>query len=143
VYYAHGSAVAFRLSELSAETVKPQALWKGKVKSGGYGFCSPVVHEGLLYAANDQGILSVLDVATGESVYEERLNLGGSIYPSISVAGPYLYISSDNGTTWVLQPGREFKVLARNKLESFRSSLVFEGKRVYVRTEKKLYCIGE
>jgi len=143
VYYAHGAAIALRLPEPSAELVKPQVLWKGKVKSGGYGFCSPVVHEGLLYAANDQGILSVLDAATGESVYDERLNLGGSIYPSISLAGKYLYVSSDNGTTAVLQPGREFKELARNKLESFRSSLVFEGKRVYVRTAKNLYCIGE
>ncbi len=123
--------------------MKPQVLWKGKVKPGGYGFCSPVVHEGLLYASNDQGILTVLDAATGELVYEERLNLGGSIYPSISAAGKYVYVSSDNGTTAVLQPGREFKELARNKLESFRSSLVFEGKRVYVRTAKNLYCIGE
>jgi outer membrane protein assembly factor BamB len=143
VYYAHGSAIASRLPESAAEPVKPQVLWKGKVKSGGYGFCSPVVHEGLLYAANDQGILSVLDTKTGESVYDERLTLGGSIYPSISVAGKYLYISSDNGKTVVLQPGREFKVLAHNTLESFRSSLVFEGKRVYVRTAKNLYCIGE
>jgi outer membrane protein assembly factor BamB len=143
VYYVHGAAVAVWLPESAAEPVKPQVLWKGKVKSGGYGFCSPVVHQGLLYAANDQGILSVLDAATGELVYEERLNLGGSIYPSISLAGKYLYVSSDNGTTAVLQPGREFKELARNKLESFRSSLVFERKRVYVRTTKHLYCIGE
>jgi outer membrane protein assembly factor BamB len=143
VYYAHGSANALRLPGSAAEPVKPQVLWKGKVKAGGYGFCSPVVHDGLLYAANDQGILTVLDAATGNLVYEERLNLGGSIYPSISVAGKYLYVSSDNGATVVLQPGREFKELARNKLESFRSSLVFEGKRVYVRTAKNLYCIGE
>jgi outer membrane protein assembly factor BamB len=143
VYYVHGAAVAVRLPESAAEPVKPQVLWKGKVKSGGYGFCSPVVYQGLLYAANDQGILSVLDAATGELVYEERLNLGGSIYPSISLAGKYLYVSSDNGTTLVLQPGRQFKELARNKLESLRSSLVFEGKRVYVRTVKHLYCIGD
>ncbi len=143
VYYAHGSAIALRLPESAAEPVKPQVVWKGRVKPGGYGFCSPVVHDGLLYAANDHGILTVLDAATGEPVYEERLELGGSVYPSISVAGTRLYVSSDNGTTVVLQPGRDFKELARNKLEPFRSSLVFEGKRLYVRTEKKLYCIGE
>jgi outer membrane protein assembly factor BamB len=143
VYYGHGTALAYRLKDLSAEPGKPPVMWKGKVKPGGYGFCSPVVHDGLLYASNDQGILSVVDAATGQTVYEERLNLGGSIYPSISAAGKYVYVSSDNGTTAVLQPGREFKELARNKLEPFRSSLVFEAKRMYVRTEKKLYCIGE
>ena len=76
-------------------------------------------------------------------IYEKRLNLRGSIYPSISLAGDHLYVSSDNGTTVVLKPGREYQELARNSLEPFRSSLVFEGKRLYVRTEKHLYCIGE
>jgi outer membrane protein assembly factor BamB len=143
VYYIHGQATAFRLPESIAEPVKMQPLWKANVKSGGYGFCSPVIHEGLLYAANDQGILTVLDAATGKVVYEERLNLGGSIYPSISQAGNRIYVSSDNGATVVVKPGREYKELARNKLETFRSSLVFEGKRAYIRTAKYLYCIGE
>ena len=102
-----------------------------------------MVHDGLLYAANDQGILTVLDAATGKRVYEERLNLGGATYPSISLAGQRIYVSSDSGATVVLQPGRRYKELARNKLDPFRSSLVFDGKRVYVRTAKHLYCIGE
>lgn len=144
VYYVHGNVNAVRLPESVAEPVKPRIMWKGKTKGGGYGFSSPVIHDGLLYAASDQGILTVLDTANGNVVYEQRLNLGGSIYPSISLAGKNLYVSSDNGATVVVQPGREFKELARNNLgEPFRSSLVFEGKRVYVRTAKHLYCIGE
>jgi outer membrane protein assembly factor BamB len=143
VYFVHGEAVAARLPPAVGEPVKPEIVWKARVKSAGYGFCSPVIHDGALYAANDQGIFTALDVATGKLIYEERLNLGGSIYPSISLAGDRLYVSSDNGATVVLQPGREYKELARNKLEPFRSSLVFADKRVYVRTEKRLYCIGE
>jgi outer membrane protein assembly factor BamB len=143
VYFVHGNANAVRLPESLAEPVKPKTLWKGNAKGGGYWFSSPVLHDGLLYAASDEGILSVLDAATGKTVYEERLNMKGSTYPSISLAGNRLYVSSDNGTTVVLEPGREYKELGRNKLEPFRSSLVFEGKRVYVRTEKNLYCIGE
>jgi outer membrane protein assembly factor BamB len=143
VYFVHGDARAVRLPTYVTEPLKCEIVWKAKVKGGGYGFSSPVVHEGLLYEANDQGLLTVLDAATGKVVYEERLNLGGQIYPSISLAGNRLYVSSDNGTTVVLQPGRKYIELARNKLESFRSSLVFEGKRAYVRTEKLLYCIGE
>jgi outer membrane protein assembly factor BamB len=143
VYYVHGQATANRLPASLPEPVKLEMLWRTNVKGGGYGFCSPVVHEGLLYAANDQGILTALDIATGKIVYEERLNHDGTTYPSLSLAGNRLYASGDRGTTVVLEPGREFKVLARNKLEPFRSSLVFEGKRVYIRTEKSLYCIGE
>jgi outer membrane protein assembly factor BamB len=143
VYYVHGAVSASRLPQSVAPPVKVQVLWKGKVKGDGYWFSSPVVFKGLLYATSDQGILSVLDAGSGELVYDKRLDLRGSMYPSISLAGNRLYISSDNGTTVVLKPGREYQELARNKLEPFRSSLVFEGKRLYVRTEKHLYCIGE
>jgi outer membrane protein assembly factor BamB len=143
VYYVHGHANAIRLPISLAEPVKVEALWKASVKGGGYGFSSPVVHKGLLYTANDQGILTALESATGKVVYEERLHHDGTTYPSLSVAGNRLYASSDRGTTVVLEPGRDFKVLGRNKLEPFRSSLVFGGKRVYCRTEKHLYCIGE
>ena len=143
VYYVHGPANAVRLPASVEEPVKVPVLWKGKATGGGYWFSSPVVHNGLLYAANDQGILTVLDAATGTTVYEQRLELGGSIYPSISQAGERIYVSSDNGATVVVQPGREYKELARNQLEPFRSSLVFDNKRVYIRTAKFLYCIGE
>jgi outer membrane protein assembly factor BamB len=143
VYLIHGDAHAVRMPASLTEPVKPEIIWKAKVKGGGYGFCSPVIHDGVIYKANDQGIMTALDAATGKPIYEVRLDLGGTIYPSVSFAGDRLYISSDNGATVVLQAGREYKELARNKLEPFRSSLVFEGKRVYVRTEKRLYCIGE
>jgi outer membrane protein assembly factor BamB len=143
VYYVQGGVTAVRLPKSAEGPVKLQALWKGKVKGGGYWFSSPVVHDGLLYAANDQGILTALEADTGKVVYEQRLNLGGSTYPSLSLAGDRLFVSSDNGATVGVQPGRQYKELARNKLEPFRSSLVFAGKRLYVRTEKNLYCIGE
>jgi outer membrane protein assembly factor BamB len=143
VYYVHGPATAIRLPAAVKEPMKVETLWKAKVKGSGYWFSSPVIHEELLYAANDQGILTVLEAATGQLVYEQRLNHDGTTYPSISVAGDRVYVSSDRGTTVVLQAGREYKELARNKLETFRSSLVFDGKRVYVRTQNYLYCIGE
>ena len=144
VYYVHGDATAVPLPEALVEPVKLPALWKTKVKSSGYQFSSPVVFDGLLYSTNDESLLTVLEAATGKLVYEERLNLGGAAYPSISQGGNRIYVSSDTGETVVLQAGREFKELARSKLlEPFRSSLVFEGKRAYVRTGKHLYCIGE
>ena len=103
-----------------------------------------MLHDGLLYALSSRPLLSVVDARTGELVYEQDLDLGpGDCYPSISLAGDRLYVSSDNGTTVVLKPGREFAELARNKLDTFRSSLVFEDKRMYVRTTKGLWCIGE
>src|SRR5262245_65729447 len=125
--------MATRLPTSLAEPLTVETLWKANVKGGGYGFSSPVIHEGLLYAASDQGILTALETATGKVVYEQRLNHEGSIYPSLSMAGNRLYASSERGMTAVVQPGREFTVLARNRLAPFRSSLVFGGKRFLAR----------
>ena len=137
----------FRAITLTSEKIpeKWEPLWKPRsIKGQGYWFPSPVLHDGLLYALSSRPILPVVDARTGELVYEQDLDLGaGDCYPSISLAGDRLYVSSDNGTTVVLKPGREFEELARNKIETFRSSLVFEGKRMYVRTTKGLWCIGE
>jgi outer membrane protein assembly factor BamB len=143
VYFVRSAANAIQLPPSVTQPLQVETLWKAKVGGTGYWFSSPVIHDGLLYAASDQGIYSVLEIATGKMVCEGRLNLEGRVYPSISLAGNRVHVSSDAGETVVLQAGREYRELARNRLEPFRSSLVFEGKRLYVRTLKNLYCIGE
>ena len=42
---------------------------------------------------------------------------------------------------WLWQ--REYKEVSVNTLESFRSTPIFSGKRMYLRGVKNLYCIGE
>jgi hypothetical protein len=144
VFFVAGQVRGYELPKKDASE-KWTPLWKGtSIKGGGYWFPSPVLHDGLIYALNASANFTVIDAKTGSIVYARRLSLGGGqSYPSISLAGNHLYVSSDNGTTVVLRPGRQYKELARNSLEAFRSSLVFEGKRMYVRTTRGLWCIGE
>jgi outer membrane protein assembly factor BamB len=146
-YFMAGQARGVTLPTSLDAPVKFEPLWKGKgtsIKGGGYWFPSPILHDGLLYAMNASAYFTVVDAQTGQRVYEEKLDFGGGqCYPSITLAGKYLFASSDNGHTLVLEPGRELKEVAHNSLEPFRSSLVFEGKRMYVRTQKHLWCIGE
>ena len=140
-YFIAGNSTAVRLP--SSTDDKVESLWKCNLKGGDYWFASPIYHEGLIYAVNGNCNFSVVDAKTGKLVYSDRLDFGGRVYPSIAMAGKLIFVSSDNGTTVVLEPGREYKELARNTLETFRSSPVFEGKRMYVRTQNHLYCIGE
>lgn len=144
VFFVAGRLRGYALPTSSEIPATWQPLWEGtNLKGGGYWFPSPVLHDDLIYAMNARSIFTVVDAATGKIVYERRLDFGGGqSYPSITLAGNRLFASSDNGTTIVLEPGREYKELARNSLETFRSSLVFEGKRMYVRTTKGLWCIG-
>ncbi len=144
VYFVAGHVRGYALPTGKEIPAKWAPLWKGtSIKGGGYWFPSPVLHDGLIYALNASASFSVVDAKTGTLVYEKLLPFTGQAYPSITLAGDKLYVSSDSGMTLVLKPGREYKVLARNTLETFRSSLVFEGKRMYVRTTKGLWCIGE
>ena len=145
-YYIQGKAVAAKL--VAAEDgVKAEPVWTVKIKEDRY-YSSPVIHNGLIYAVNQKGHLSILDAPTGKVVngggQGVALDLGkGTFYPSVTLAGGHVLVSSENGTTVVLKPGPAGEVVATNKLDTFRSSPVFEGKRMYLRTYKYLYCIGE
>jgi len=73
--------------------------------------------------------LSAIDSRDGTIVYERKLELGGTAYPSLCLAGGKLFASSDSGTTVVIEPGREYRQLARNSLgEGFRSTPCFDDK---------------
>lgn len=142
-YFVRGAATAVRLPDSLAEPTKIAPLWKGKVKGNGYWFPSPVLHDGLLYTVDDRGMFSALDAKTGKMIYEERIEIDGMLYPSLAAAGNNIYVSSDSGVTVVVKAGPKHEVIAENRLEPFRSSPVFDGTRMYLRTLKHLYCIGE
>ncbi len=138
------SGKAVKLPEkIVNDAVTTEALWSIKPIKERY-YASPILNDGLLYAITQKGDLSVFDAGTGALVYEKKLELGkGTYYPSLALAGKYVYISVDSGTTVVLEPGKEYKELFRNTLEPFCASPVFDGKRMYIRGQTKLYCIGE
>jgi outer membrane protein assembly factor BamB len=142
VYFVENGGRAVKLPSVSEGLLKPEVLWTTTPKKDRY-YASPVYHDGLLYAVTQKGELSVIDANTGKVVTEKTLNLGGTFYPSITLAGAYIFVSSDAGKTVVFQPGPECKEIARNTLEPFRSSPVFVGDRMYVRAAKGLYCIGK
>ena len=71
-----------------------------------------------------------------------RLGLKKTVYPSICLAGGKLFVSGDQGRTLVIEPGREYRELASNTLEQFRSSPVFDGGRIYIRGLNHFFCIG-
>lgn len=143
VYFVQPETRAVKLPAEVSEAAKPEALWKGRLKGSGYWFASPVYHAGLIYGINEKGILSVVDAQNGKLVYDQRLDLGGTVYPSLTLAGGLLFVSADDGVTLVLEPGREYKEVGKNTLEGFRSTPIFHGTRMYVRCMKNLYCIGE
>ncbi len=146
VYFIDGErhSQAYKLPTVAADELTPEKLWDVKITGNRY-YASPVIHDGLVYAMNQAGHLTVLDAVTGATVYEKDLDLGQRTtgYPSPVLAGNVIILSSDNGTSVVLQPGKEYKELGHNSLEFFRGSPLCAGTRMYLRARGTLYCIGK
>ena len=141
VYLVGKGGGAVRLTPSKEGGLTTEKLWESKAIRD-WCVASPVYADGLIYTLQKGGKFIVLDASTGKSVYVEMLAIKGDNYPSLVLAGPYLYASNNKGETVVLKPGREFQEVARNTLEPFWASLVFSGTRTYVRGQTALYCIG-
>ena len=152
VVYASPPAVALKLPAKAADTVKPTRLWENEDIEGEF-FASPVCHDGLIYTASNEGVLYVLDAKTGKIAWQKELDIpsaGGkmgaepaNLYPSLALVGKHILLGNDTGTTLVLVPGREYKALSRNVLDKgCGSCLVPDGKQLFLRSGKRLYCIG-
>jgi outer membrane protein assembly factor BamB len=143
VIYAHqsGSALALRLPDKIEQPLAVEKLWETKVK-GDQRMTSATYHDGLLYAGTRRGILDVIDAESGKMLDQKRLQVG-ELFPSVTVAGGLVFMTGTEGKTVVLQPGSQYQEVSTGELEKLSSSPIFVGKRVFVRTDKTLYCIGE
>ena len=120
-------------------------LWKYDGKETPY-TPSGLLYEDKLYLMRaNSGILGCFDIKTGEPIYSgQRFEGMGNIFTSPVGAKDRVYILGQKGITFVVQHGPEFKILAKNTLEdSFHSSPVILGNRIYLRGFENLYCIEE
>ena len=104
---------------------------------------SPLVHDGLVYFVKNGGILTCLDVKTGERVYRMRTKGRGTHYASPILAGGKLYSTAGNGRISVIEAGREPKVVATNDMgeRTYATPAAADG-TLYVRTFEALYAFG-
>lgn len=144
-YFIDVDIAAVRLPDQATEPLKCKELWSGKL-SGEY-FASPVVYEGRIYAVDNTANFYVLDANTGKTVLERQLAFsrpdGLNLYPSLCMAGKHLFIGGDTGEMLVMQPGDEGVVVGSNLLpRGSGGTPAFNGRRMFVRGGKILYCIG-
>ncbi len=112
--------------------------WTTRV--GGANVASPVVVNGLLFMVSDSGIASCLDAASGRVLWRQRL--AGEYRASLTAIGGFVYFSNTDGLTTVVAADEEYRRVEENLLpEGIFSSLAPAAGRLFVRTEKHLYCI--
>jgi len=120
-----------------------QAIAWQHERAGNY-MQTPLAYGGLAYFCYDNGVLSVFEVATGKRVYQQRLGDGRTGFTSSPVAaGNHLYLTNEDGRTYVLRLGRDFRLVAENELgESVMASPAIAGGVLYLRGRKHLFAIG-
>ena len=124
---------------LTANGEPPETVWVSE--KPGSQEPSPLYYRGLLYALTDNGVLVCLDGETGKELYRQRL--GGDCNASPIAGEGRIYLSNNEGSTFVVQAGREFELMARNELgERITASPAISGDELIYRTDSHLYCIG-
>jgi outer membrane protein assembly factor BamB len=102
---------------------------------------TPVAHEGMLFLWSDKGIVSCLDLQTGEEHWRERMATGFSGSPIR--AGDKVYCISEDGELICVAAAREFYSYGKTRLGEFSHSTpaVHRG-RMYLRTDTHMVCIA-
>jgi outer membrane protein assembly factor BamB len=103
---------------------------------------TPLVYGNHLYTLLDRGFFTMHDAKTGAMVYDkQRIERGASAF----TASPWAYngkifVLSEDGDTFVIDPGKEFKVIAKNSLDEMcmATPAIADG-GLFIRTRGNLY----
>ena len=99
-----------------------------------------VYADGLLFCVKESGVATCLDASTGEVLWQQRL--GGRHGASPVLAEGRLYCLAEDGATTVIAADREFRELAKNKLEGpCEASPAISRGRIFIRSQRALFCI--
>lgn len=121
-------------------SVKPEEVYR---LAPGVPQCpTPVAVGDLLFLWHDRGIVSCCELATGKKLWRQRV--GGDYHSSPLQIGGRIFCPSMQGEMVVVAAEREYKLLARNSIgEACHATPAVADNRLYVRTDKSLFCIGQ
>ena len=95
-----------------------------------------------LFVLFDAGLLTCYHAKTGETVFpRKRLNTGGGrFYASPWAYNGKVFLLNEDGTTWVVEDGPEFKLLHKNELadNAWATPAIARGS-LFIRTYTGLY----
>ncbi len=125
------------------ETSNASIAWS--LPQGGTYNVSPIVYGDYFYTLFDRGFFTCHDAKTGKEIYTKvRLDPTASGF----TASPWAYngkifAMSEDGTTYVIPAGPEFKVIGQNVLDEFTmASPAIHQNSLLIRTATSLYRIG-
>ncbi len=136
------------------DVTKTNLLWQSNESSY---VPTPVFFDGHLYVINDDGFALCIEAKTGKEVFRERVMEGARggkrrgggkpFYASPVLADGKIYCPSRKNGTFVIAAKPAYELLAKNVIEGddsqFNATPAVDGGRLYLRSDRALYCIGE
>jgi outer membrane protein assembly factor BamB len=102
--------------------------------------CStPAVFNGMVFAADTEGIFHCIDAETGKAIWTH--DLGGEIWASPMVADNKVYLGTRKGDLYIFAVQKDKKLLAEIKLDApISATVTCANKTLYIATNKTLYA---
>ena len=121
------------------DVTSTHVLWT--VPTGAPYVSSLLQYDGVIYMANDVGVLTAVDAATGQRLWQERVD--GVFSASPVGGGGHVYFLAENGDTVVVKAGRAPQIVARNTLgeRTIASPAISDG-QIFIRTDEHLFAVG-
>lgn len=106
---------------------------------------SPVAVGDHLFGIDMKGSATMYEARSGKVLWKEKI--AGAFSASPVESRGLIYLNSEAGETLVLRPGPKPDVVARNSIgsrtgELFRASIAPIDGRIYLRSNRALYCVG-
>ena len=103
---------------------------------------SPIALDRWLYMISDLGYLSCFEAKSGKRLWMEQLGDHHSASPVL--ADGHIYLTDDDGITYVLKAGPKFDEVSRNALgDNCYSSPAISRGQIFLRTSGHIWCIGK
>jgi outer membrane protein assembly factor BamB len=136
--YRSGPYMAIRTGG-SGDVSATHVVWR--VPTGAPYVSSLLHYDGVVYMANDVGVLTAVDAKTGERLWQQRVD---GVFSASPVGGAgHVYFVSENGDTVVVKAGRSPEIVGRNAIgERALASPALSNGRMFIRTDDHVFCIG-
>ena len=141
--YAIRPGASGDISLKPGETSNASIAWS--LPQGGPYNPSPIVYGDYYYTLFDRGFLTCHDARTGKEIYTKvRLDPAAGAFTSSPWAyNGKLFAMSEDGVTYVIEAGPQYKLLGRNSLDEFTmASPAIHRDSLIVRTASALYRIS-
>ena len=131
------------ISLAEGETTNEYVAWS--LEQGGSYHPSPLVYGDYYYTVLDRGLMTCHDALTGEEVYgRQRIDVGQAFTASPWAYNGKIFALSEQGTTYVIEAGPDFRILAENPLDEFTMATpAILDDSLIIRTAEAVYRIAE